>query len=303
MKTILKNSFETSLRSAVLILKLVIPLYILADLLLYFDLLKYISLLFEPITSFLHLPPEAAMAIAGGVLLNNYAAIAFAAPLQLTPYQWTILAIFLGVCHSMIVESAIMKKLGISYLYSIALRSIMAFITVVPIMLLPSSFFSTTIEETSVSAQNYNSFLELLLGSLKKSTLLSIKMILLIAIMIFIMDWIKSTKFMQEYAKKVNTSFSIFVGQMLGITYGAGILINEAKSGNLSRKEILYIATFLMISPSVFEDTLLFVIFGANYWIIIGIRLIMAFLVSYLLLRLLNFFPQLDKKLGMIHPT
>ena len=128
-------------------------------------------------------------------------------------------------------------------------------------------------------------------------------MILLIAIMIFIMDWIKSTKFMQEYAKKVNTSFSIFVGQMLGITYGAGILINEAKSGNLSRKEILYIATFLMISHSVFEDTLLFVIFGANYWIIIGIRLIMAFLVSYLLLRLLNFFPQLDKKLGMIQPT
>ena len=293
----IKNSLQASLRSATLILKLVIPLYILADLLLYFDLLKYISFLFEPITSYLHLPPEAAMAIAGGILLNIYAAIAFAAPLGLTPYQWTILAVFLGVCHSLIVESAIMKKLGISYLYSITLRGFMAFLTVIPIMLIPQSFFGATVEQTDTLAKHYDSFSQMLLASLKKSTLLSFKIIVLIATIIFLMDWIKSTKFMREYAKKVNTSFSILVGQMLGITYGAGVLIREATSGNLNRKEIFFIATFLMISHSIIEDSLLFVIFGANYWIISGTRLLMAFLVSFILLRLMGIFPQLQQKI------
>ena len=186
MKLILKNSLEASLRSAALILKLIIPLYILADLLLYFDLLKYISFLFEPITSFLHLPPEAAISIAGGMLLNVYAAIAFAAPLGLTPYQWTILGIFLGICHSLIVESAIMKKLGISYLYSVTLRGLMAVLTVLPIMLIPASFFGSTIEQTSLPTQHYNSFTQMLLASLKKATLLSLKIILLILIMLLI---------------------------------------------------------------------------------------------------------------------
>ena len=292
----LKKSLKSSLTSATLILKLVIPLYIFADILLYFDLLNYISFLFEPITSFLHLPPETAIALAGGMLINIYAAIAFAAPLGLTPYQWTILAIFLGICHSLITESLIMKKLGIPYLYSILLRGAMAFLTILPVIYIPQSFFSTEIIQTSQTVPHYNSFSQMLLASAQKATLLSLKIIFLISLIIFFMDWLKSTKFMQEYAKKVNTSFSIIVGQLLGITYGAGILISEAKSGNLNRQEIFYISTFLMISHSLLEDTLLFVIFGANYWVIIGMRLLMAFLVSFILLRMMKLFPSLGMK-------
>jgi hypothetical protein len=99
-----RESLRSAVRSAWLIVKLIVPIYILADILLYFDLLGHITFIFAPVTSYLGLPSEAAMAIAGGVLINLYAGIAFAAPLGLTPYQWTILAVFLGVCHSMVVE-------------------------------------------------------------------------------------------------------------------------------------------------------------------------------------------------------
>lgn len=126
--------------SAWLILKLVVPLYILSDFLLYYDLLRHISFLFTPLTELLHLPAEAAVAVAGGMLLNVYAAIAFAAPLGLTAYQWTILGIFLGVCHALVVESAIMAKLGVSYGYSIVLRIVGAFLAVLPVLFLPPSF-------------------------------------------------------------------------------------------------------------------------------------------------------------------
>ncbi len=288
---VIQESFKSALRSALLIIKLIVPLYILADILLYFDLLRYFSFLFTPITSFLSLPPEAAMALAGGVFLNLYAGIAFAAPLGLTPYQWTILAVFLGVCHSMVVESAVMKRLGVSYSYSIVLRVVMAFVTVLPVMAMPASFFAADVKPQGAAAlQQYDSFLAMLAGSLTSSLILSIKIIALIVIIIFFMDWLKSTRTMKRYASKVNSSFSIIVGQLLGITYGAGILIREVDAGHLGQRDIFFIATFLMICHSIIEDALLFVIFGASYWIIVGVRVAAAFLFSFILLYLFSVF-------------
>ncbi len=289
-KEILVESLRSSLKSASLILKLVIPLYILADILLYLDLLQHVSFIFAPVTSILDLPAEAAMAIAAGVLLNLYAAIAFAAPLGLDPYQWTILAVFLGVCHSMVVESAIMKKLGISYAYSIVLRGTMALVTVFPVMLMPRSFFGSETAAQQVAMTVYTTFPAMLQASLVNALLLSGKLILLISLIIVTMDWLKSTRLMQRYTQKVNTSFSIIVGQLLGITYGAGILIREANNGHLDRRDVFFIATFLMICHSIIEDALLFVLFGANYWVIVGVRIIVAVCVSFLLLQLFSRF-------------
>lgn len=290
MNQVLSESLRSSVKTAILIVKLIVPLYILADLLLYFDLLRHIRFLFTPITSFLGLPVEAAMAIAAGVLLNLYAGIAFAAPLGLDPYQWTILAVFLGVCHSMPVESAIMKKLGISYSYSILLRGSMAFITVMPVMWLPRSFFGSAANNHQVTMPQYNGFFSMLQSSLLDAFLLSAKIILLISLITILMDGIRSTRLLQVYTKKVNTSFSIIVGQLLGITYGAGILIREANNGHLNRRDIFFIATFLMICHSIIEDALLFVLFGANYLIIVGVRVVVALSVSFFLLQLFSRF-------------
>ena len=108
-----KKTFKTSLQSAWIILKLVIPIYIIADILYFYNTLSYAAFLVEPFTSILGLPSEASLAIISGIFLNLYAAVAFAAPLDLTPHQWSILAVFLGICHSLVVESVIMKKIGI----------------------------------------------------------------------------------------------------------------------------------------------------------------------------------------------
>ena len=282
-----KETLHSSMTSAWLVLKLIIPLYILADLLLYYDVLQYIAFLFEPITDLLDLPKEAALGIAAGMLFNIYAGIAFLAPLELSAYQWTILATFLGVAHSLVVESAVMKKLGISYTYSFTLRIVMAFVAVIPILYMPKEFFEgSVVVGESIQKVVYSDLSELLKNSFFNATMLSLKVIVLITVIIFLMAYLKSTKMMQKYQEKVNTSFSIMAGLILGITYGAGILIHEVKSGSLSKVDIFYIATFLMICHSVIEDVLLFVIFGANGWAVIMIRLIMAFVFSYILLKI-----------------
>jgi hypothetical protein len=285
LKRLLYESLRSSAASALLILKFVVPLYIIADALLYFDLLRHLGFLFAPATSLLDLPPEAAAALAGGVLINIYAGIAFAAPLGLSPYQWTVLAVFLGVCHSMIVESAIMAKLGISYGYSILLRGLGACLTVIPVLCMPASFFGQVKQSGAVAIAHYSSFWQMLFHSLEKAMVLSAEIIALISVIVVTMDLLKSTRFLQAHLQKVNASFSIIAGQLLGITYGAGILIREATRGGLSRENIFFIGTFLMICHSIVEDVLLFVLFGANYLIIIGVRLTAALVISFVLLR------------------
>jgi len=116
-----KDTLNKSLQSAWIILKLVIPIYIIADILYFYNTLAYISFLVEPFTSMIGLPAETSLAIISGIFLNLYAAVAFAAPLELSPHQWSILAVFLGVCHSLVVESVIMKKISISNIYSYSL--------------------------------------------------------------------------------------------------------------------------------------------------------------------------------------
>ena len=284
-----KNTLNSSLKSAWIILKLVIPIYILADILFYYNTLSYLAFIVEPFTSILGLPAEASLAIISGIFLNLYAAVAFAAPLDMTPHQWSVLAVFLGICHSLVVESVIMKKIGISTMYSYLMRFFVGLFVAYITHLMPASWFEAMLSNDTFTNVTYNSFFDLMLGSSYNAVVLSLKIILLITVLIFIMDYIKTRKFIVESKKNVSKGFSITVGIILGITYGAGILINEAKSNTISKSDLFYIGTFLMICHAIIEDTLLFVIFGADFTMVIAIRTIAAIILSYIFLKIYQY--------------
>ena len=285
-----KETFKSALNNSWVIIKLIIPIYILADILFYYNTLSYISFLVEPFTSILGLPKESSLSIISGIFLNLYAAVAFAAPLDMTSYQWSILAIFLGICHSLVVEGVIMKKLGISNLYSYSLRIIAGFFVAFLVTFIPPEFFSANISIENFEQQTYSSFYDLITNSLYNAFSLSLKIIALIVILLFIMDFIKSRDFIKKSGKNISKGFSIGVGTFLGITYGAGILIKEAQSSSLTKNDIFFIGTFLMICHAIIEDTLLFVIFGADFTIVVVIRTIAAIIISYIMLYWFNKF-------------
>ncbi len=280
----LKKTLNSSIKSIWIILKLVIPIYILAEILFYYNTLAYVSFLVEPFTSILGLPKEAALSIISGMFLNLYAAVAFAAPLDMSPQQWTVLAVFLGICHSLVVESVIMKKIGLSNTYSYLLRFFAGLIVAYLTTFIPASYFMSNINIEAFEEKSYDSLISLLQISAYNAFILSLKIIALITALIFIMDFIKTRDFIQKSGKNISKSFSILVGVFLGITYGAGILIEESKGTSLSKKDIFFIGTFLMICHAIIEDTLLFVIFGADFTIIIAIRTVAAIIISYAML-------------------
>lgn len=283
----IQKSLRTSLKSSWTILKLIVPIYILADILFYYDLLSHITFIFKPLVALLGLPQEAALAIVSGLFLNLYAAIAFAAPLGLGAKEWTVLAVFLGIAHALLVETEIMKRLGLSRIYSICLRLGVGLLVGGLTSTLPQSWFTHELsQETVLPNQSiYHSLVDLLQNSLYESLSLSIKVIALVTMLIFFLDFIKSLPIIEKHSQKVNSGFSILVGVILGITYGAGILIAEYEKGILQKREVLFIGTYLMICHAIIEDTLLFVIFGANPWLIVGLRLLFATLVAYIIVK------------------
>lgn len=293
MKFSLKNALNRALKSAWIVLKLIIPIYLLADVLFYYEILGTISFLFTPLTAILELPTEAALSIVSGMFLNLYAAIAFAAPLGLSPREWTILAVFLGICHALLVETAIMYRLKIPRTYSVLLRFFVGLLAGWTTTLLPSSWFRTTMSDAQSVIETHDSFFAMLTSSLGEAVVLAVEIIVLVSIIIVVLDYIKSLSFIDRYAKRVNTAFSLGTGTILGITYGAGILISEYENATMSTKEVWFVGTFLMICHAIIEDTVLFVIFGANPWVIVVLRLIFASLFAILIVFYLSRRPAL----------
>ncbi len=78
-----------------------------------------------------------------------------------------------------------------------------------------------------------------------------------------------------------NSGFPLMVGILFGLAYGAGVIVQSAKEGNLTRKDMVLLSVFLASCHAVFEDVLIFVAIGANGWLILFARIAAGLLVTY----------------------
>jgi hypothetical protein len=75
----------------------------------------------------------------------------------------------------------------------------------------------------------------------------------------------------------------LFTGIFLGIAYGAGIIIRAAAAGQMSRRELFLTGLFLATCHAVVEDVLIFVVLGGDAVVMLGLRLVLAILLTSLL--------------------
>jgi hypothetical protein len=118
------------------LLKIILPVSCLIVLMDYFQLQTYIARVFAPVMSLTGLPGEAAIALALGFFLNFYAAIGAITPLSLGAAEITTMAVILGICHELPIESAVCKHTGLPVTVAILLRLATAFVAGVLVHLL-----------------------------------------------------------------------------------------------------------------------------------------------------------------------
>lgn len=81
-------------------------------------------------------------------------------------------------------------------------------------------------------------------------------------------------------------AFPLLVGVIFGIAYGAGVIIEAARSGEISWRDLFLVNLFLSACHAVIEDTALFIAIGADPWIILGGRFLLAVVLTCLVSRM-----------------
>ena len=116
---------------------------------------------------------------------------------------------------------------------------------------------------------------------------LMLKIFLIVMPLIILLEWAKSQRWFGRFIDATNplfrpigfrpqAIFPLLIGIIFGIAYGAGVLIPQARSGDLDAKQVFLIAAFLGLCHAIIEDTLLFVALGANGWVIVVTRFLIA---------------------------
>jgi len=131
-KTLSINTLKRGLISGINVTwelaKIVVPISFIVTFLKHTPILNIISEVFAPLMSMFGLPGKAAIALVLGNFVNLYAAIGAIVSLSLSVREITILAIMLSFCHSLPVETALAKKIGLSAIKVIAVRCSLAII-------------------------------------------------------------------------------------------------------------------------------------------------------------------------------
>lgn len=125
----LKRGFMSGLNITLELSKILIPIYFIVTFLKRTPIIDWISSIFAPLMGLFGLPGEAAIVLVMGNVVNLYAAIGAMASLTLSLKEISILAIMLSFCHSLLVETVLAKKIGLSAVKVIAVRAALAIVS------------------------------------------------------------------------------------------------------------------------------------------------------------------------------
>jgi Fe2+ transport system protein B len=73
-----------------------------------------------------------------------------------------------------------------------------------------------------------------------------------------------------------NAAYPLLAGLFLGIIFGSGVILAFARDGSLTKRDLMLVLVFLGICHSIIEDTVVFMALGANGWVLISARFLLA---------------------------
>ena len=281
-----------SVSTIIFLLKIMVPTSLVVALLGWSGLLQIIAGFLSPLMRLIGLPGQAAFVFISGALLNNYSAIAVMGSLSLSLRDVTILAFMCLTAHNLIVETAVMKSAGSSAIKMALLRIGMAIFGAFVLNLLLPQSMAGTVFSSGLGAEKV-AFLAML-GSWSLSTLTLVTKIVLFVLGIMIaqslfdefkvIDLLSKilAPFMKIFGLPAEASFLWIVINIVGYSYGAGIIKAEYETGKMKKQDGDLFNHHAAISHSLLEDMILYSAIGISiFWLIVP-RLVLATLVVWI---------------------
>lgn len=285
--------------SFIWISQIIIPVSFLVALLQWAGWLNQLDFLLDPLMRLLNLPPEAALPIISGMVINLYAGIAVMYTIPFTIGQMTLIAVFNLIAHNLIAEGIIQHKSGLNVIKTTLIRITAATI----VLLIVSRFLGDTSQ--SISTPGGLAVQAPILEVLKNWGIDTLQLLLRIlgivmTIMVLLefsetLNWNKySRRFLRPLMKILRlsdrTATLWLTSVTFGLMYGGAVIIDEAKKGTLTREELERLHISVGINHSMIEDSALFLVMGLHpFWLWVP-KLVMAIAAVqiYRVIRFLN---------------
>ena len=292
LKDVLYRSCMKSIEVCWSILIIMIPVSLGVTILQYTGILDYFAWALSPLMRIISLPGEASLALIAGALINIYAGIAVMGTLGLDAWSINIIAVMMLICHNLLVESAVQSRTGVSGVTMTVFRIVAAIgMGICLSLLLPEGLKGTGLHMGVAVASETKAFAEVMMIWFKQTSALTVKVILIIAVINLAIDVMRFFKAFDPVISLLRplafinglpgkAAFMWLTGIFFGLAYGAGVLIAEARAGHVDKESLVRLNLSLGVSHSLIEDTILFVAIGASlFWVLVPRMLAAALMV------------------------
>jgi len=124
----LKTGFKKGIETLLFLAKIIIPVYIIVTILKYTPLMDALGNSLGGVMKIFNLPGEAAIPFVTGTFVDEYGAIAAMNAIDLTNAQITTVAMMVLFFHTIFIETALKKKLGLNVAFFFSFRLFLAII-------------------------------------------------------------------------------------------------------------------------------------------------------------------------------
>ena len=268
--------------------KVLIPISIAMKILAELDWIRYLALPLEPVMQLTGLP--AGIAWATGIMVNFYSAlIVFIGLLPglppLTTEQVTTLAVMMLIAHSIPAEGRIAAQCGVSFIGQAVIRLVVAVIGGVIVHTSCQAFgwLDTPARIAFTPSPDVN-LLWWALGEVRN-------LVSIFCVIFFVMLLQRFLRYLKVadlvgralapalrvLGMRPAAATAMIVGVITGIVYASGVILKEARSGEMSRHDVFSCMTLMGLAHAIIEDTCLMLLIGAHIGGIFFLRLALAF--------------------------
>ncbi len=287
------------------LLKIIVPVMIIVEIAMRMGIVDIISRWCEPAMSLVGLPAETAIILATNLLVGLYGAaaalVALGPNLTLTVADMTVLGGIILFVHSLPMEQIIVKKTGVSLLFSLATRFFAALLYAWILHLIFSTFDLFTDPATiliTVGAENTDTSW---LGWIKSSLMGLFGIFWILLFMITLLRVLDITGVTRKITKLLTPGLKLLgigpnaapltmIGILLGLAFGGALILREVQKGQLQPKSIFLSLIFMGFCHSLIEDTLIVMAFGGHWsGVLVGrilVSLLLIIPISFIVLRM-----------------
>lgn len=297
----LRQLARDAFRTSIALFKITIPISILTKILQELGATDQLGLLLSPVMGLLGLPGSMGLVWATAMITNIYGGMvvfaALAPSAHLTVSQVTVLCTLMLVAHTLPVELRIAQKAGPRLRVMAVLRlggalligwMLSRIYTIGGFLQQPNqAIWNPPLRESTWSAW----------ATGEVQNLLSI--FLIIFVLLLVMRILKKIGIMDILTRLLEPALGFLgmsrkaapitiIGMMLGLAYGGGLIIQEARSGLLPKRDVFFSLSLMGLSHSLVEDTMLMIVLGGHLSGILWGRVFFSFIIIFVMVKLLN---------------